>query len=229
MENSLKSNDSEKVRLHATIKRARTKTGREKVSKSFSVTKEQDEWLDNYLGNSSELVSRLLGDFIETSEKTQPTAIKLSITRKNLLKQLEVTETMLRRSERTFSDWTDKLKYAVKHKDSVLQFSKIHEDQIKIWYDKLNEPYLTYISCSSIRDLGVAFTGINDSKEKALKRLKDETPIVESPDYQKKLDILFHEKEVSESIYTAYKQSRELIKKEIANIDEQLKSSLFNK
>lgn len=204
----------------ATIKRQRTKTGRDKFSISFSLPKKQIEWLDSYRGNGSELVSRLLGDYIEMSEKTQPSAVKLALQLRMFNEQLEVAEKELQKSWHEFNDWRVKHEQKVNHRENVRKFA-INPQDITFWYDPLNDPYPTYIGSKS-HDGRVSLHQIGDNREKVVARLKQEIIEVEKEEYQKRIDALAHENAVSESIYLGFKANCEAIQQQIDAVEKQL-------
>lgn len=74
---------------HKTVKRGRHKTGQRRFSKSFSLDKQQLEWLALYEGDDSKLIRQLLDDYIDASVSTQPEAVKLILRIRMLKRQQE--------------------------------------------------------------------------------------------------------------------------------------------
>lgn len=204
----------------ATIKRQRTKTGRDKFSHSLSLPKKQIEWLDSYRGNGSELVSTLLGDYIEMSEKTQPSAVKLALQLRMLNEQLEVAEKELKKSKYEYDHWRVKYELIFSHRENVRKFASNPED-ITFWYDPENDPYPTYVSSKSHNGY-VSLHKIGDEKEKVVARLREEIIDVEKPEYQGTIDTLAHDKTISESIYLGFKANCEAIQQQIDEVEKQL-------
>jgi hypothetical protein len=220
LKDNLKNTKKAIMSKRATIKRQRTKTGRDKFSHSLSLPKKQIEWLDSYRGNGSELVSRLLGDYIEMSEKTQPSAVKLALQLCMLNEQLEVAEKELKKSKYEYDHWRVKYELIFSHRENVRKFTGNPED-ITFWYDPLNDPYPTYVS-SKNHDGKVIFEGIGDNREKVVAILKQEIITVEKEDYQRRIDALAHERAVSESIYLGFNANCEAIQQQIDEVEKQL-------
>lgn len=221
MKDNLKDTEEHKIRVHSTIKRARSKTGQDKFSKSISFPKKQIEWLDHeYKGRTSELITRLLGDYIETSEKTQPTAIKVYLHLKTLKGQLENTKLEFGESARLFFNNKGLFEKLVGDRDVLRQLSIIPEDQLKISCDELNTPKFVSISGNGLY-ISLEHYGRKE-RDQVIKRLRNESAMMESAEYQSKIDILEHQTKVAESVYNAYKQNLQLIEQQIAEIEKQL-------
>ncbi len=220
MKDNLKITKKAIIPRRATIKRQRTKTGRDKFSHSLSLPKKQIEWLDSYRGNGSELVSRLLGDYIEMSEKTQPSIVKLALQLRMLNEQLEVAKKELQKSFYEFNDWKAKYELIIHHRENVRKFAGNPED-ITFWYDPLNDPYPTYIRSKS-HDGSVSLHDVGDKKEQIVAKLKEEIINVEKPEYQKRIDALAHERAVSESIHLGFNANCEAIQRQIDEVEKQL-------
>ena len=220
MKDNLKITKKAIMTKRATIRRQRTKTGRDKFSISFSLPKKQIEWLDSYRGNGSELVSRLLGDYIEMSEKTQPSAVKLALQLRILNEQLEVAKKELQKSFYEFNEWKAKYELIIHHRENVRKFAGNPED-ITFWYDQENDPYPTYVSSKSHNGY-VSLHKIGDKKEKIVARLREEIINVEKPEYQRRIDTLAHQRAVSESIHLGFNANCEAIQQQIAEVEKQL-------
>lgn len=73
------------------MKVGRPKTGRNRISRTYSMSKQQIEWLEtNYQGDDySELMRQLLDDYINASTNAQPESLKLVFRLRVLQRQQE--------------------------------------------------------------------------------------------------------------------------------------------
>jgi len=223
LDNNWKIADDAKIRNHATVKRARHKTGKEKISHSFSLPKTQIEWLAQYQGNSSELISRLLGDFIETIDKIQPSTVKLAQKLQMLREQLKKAEENCWLSMNKFYTSRDRYNDAISYKERVPQLAQLAEEKLKIHSSQFDEHYTAYISSIENPKLWVTIECSKDeTKKEVVALLKKEVAKVHDIQYQNRINELEHEKAINESIYNAFLKNQSLIQQEIAETEKQI-------
>jgi hypothetical protein len=218
----LNNNGENKIRSHATIKRARHKTGRDKIPISFSIPLSQIDWLDQHREvNQSHLVSSLLGDYIQTFESVQPDAEKLIVKRRALQDQMEKTEPELKEKKRLFycyhNDYNGKLTYM----QNIQYFSKLKPEQITVIFSKygMKEVDLSYVDDKGVKMyVRLEYQGTKELQQ-VMATLQVELKKVEDEEYQAELEKLKYEKQLTEKIYNVCNQKNENIKKQIEEIE----------
>lgn len=217
------------------IKRARHKTGRDKIPTSFSISLSQINWLNDHKEiNQSHLVTSLLGDYIETFDNIQPDSERLIIRRHALQDQLEKTEPKLNETERIFCSYNRDYMRELTYMQNIQNFSKLPAEKLTVDFNKYgtNEVYLSAVDDKGTK-MHVSFEhqGIKEPQQ-VITTLQNELKKVEAEDYKAKFENLKRDKMLAESIYNTYNQKHENIKKQIEEIELLLinqKISLFNK
>jgi hypothetical protein len=135
-------------------KRARHKTGRDKIPTSFSISLSQINWLNAHKEiNQSHLVTSLLGDYIETFEGVKPDAENLIIKRLALKDQLEQTEPKLNETERIFSSYNRDYLRELSYIQNIQFFSKLPAEKLSVDFNKYE---MNEVRLSAIDDAGKA-------------------------------------------------------------------------
>jgi hypothetical protein len=204
------------------MKRARHKTGRDKIPTSFSISLSQINWLNDHKEiNQSHLVASLLGDYIQTFDGVQPDAEKLIVKRRALQDQMEKTEPELKEKERMFDYCNSDYRRALTYMQNIQYFSKLKPEQITVTFNKYG---MNEVDLSSVDDKGMKVSVRFDHQgtkepQQVMATLQEELKKVECEEHQAKFQKLKYEKQLTESIYNICNQKNENIKKQIEEIE----------
>lgn len=207
------------------IKRARHKTGRDKISTSFSIPQSQINWLNEHPEiNQSQLVSSLLAEYLEAIKSAQSEKIKLILKLRALKTENEKAEKEMNRSEREFNDVRNTYSSKIEHFENLRYIAQLPLEQLKISFDELNNPGIAWVSDKNSKkkfdtqNVTVIHKGLKEPAQIHAK-LSEQLKFAEGAEYKTKLEKLKQDIELPESIYKAFKEKYENITKQIGDIE----------